>query len=198
MTSETMASRDQWNADRTDGIFWALEYTTGDRIEWLVNRHGQMTQDIHEAMHFQSSFDADVARRGLAHPFDRAKVVQHAMIARAAQAPTMDAIEAVARAVCVSGGYDPDERMPNDGPRWKYYVTGAEAALSAARPFIAAEWQPIETAPKDGTLVLFHTPGKRPFMGRADDYWSGMAVYLDGVTHWHPTPAPPTTQETIR
>lgn len=40
-------------------------------------------------------------------------------------------IEVMARAECVEGGYDPDERMPNDGPRWGYYVPGVTAALSA-------------------------------------------------------------------
>ena len=40
-------------------------------------------------------------------------------------------IEAMARAMCVEGGFDPDERMPNDGPRWGYYVPGVTAALAA-------------------------------------------------------------------
>lgn len=55
-----------------------------------------------------------------------------------------------------------------------------------------SEWQPIETAPKDEQVVLYHVPGQRkPFMCRADDYWSGLAAYLDGATHWMPLPAPP-------
>lgn len=76
----------QWNGDRTDGVFWALERIDGDRIEWLVNSHGQTTTDIHEAMHFQSENAADLARRGLPHPFYFFKVVQHAMIASAGHA----------------------------------------------------------------------------------------------------------------
>lgn len=36
--------------------------------------------------------------------------------------------ETVARAACAQGGFDPDEMMPNDGPRWRYYVPGAQAA----------------------------------------------------------------------
>ena len=122
----------------------------------------------------------------------------------------MDAVEAVARALYVAKGahnvFGPWEAQLYQSlkePFRRQAKALAEPivaeALSAARPFIAAEWQPIETAPKDGTLVLFHVPGNRPLMGRADDYWSGMAVYLDGVTHWHPTPAPPTAiKETIR
>ncbi len=40
-------------------------------------------------------------------------------------------IEVMARAQCSDGGFDPDERMPNDGPRWGYYVPGVTAALAA-------------------------------------------------------------------
>lgn len=44
-----------------------------------------------------------------------------------------ETVGAVARAMCVQGGYDPDERMANDGPRWKYYVPQTTAALAAVR-----------------------------------------------------------------
>ena len=43
----------------------------------------------------------------------------------------MNALEAAARAMCVAGGFDPDEMMSNDGPRWRYYVPSARAALAA-------------------------------------------------------------------
>ena len=43
----------------------------------------------------------------------------------------MSALEAAARAMCVAGGFDPDEMMSNDGPRWRYYVPSARAALAA-------------------------------------------------------------------
>lgn len=42
-----------------------------------------------------------------------------------------DTIEAVACSMCIAGGFDPDEMMPNDGPRWRYYVPGAQAAIAA-------------------------------------------------------------------
>ena len=41
-------------------------------------------------------------------------------------------VEAAARAMCVQGGFDPNEIMANDGPRWRYYVPNARAALIAA------------------------------------------------------------------
>ena len=42
-------------------------------------------------------------------------------------------VAAVARAMCVQGGFDPDECMANDGPRWTYYVPKATAALAAVK-----------------------------------------------------------------
>lgn len=45
----------------------------------------------------------------------------------------MGMIERVARAMCQQGGFDPDEQMPNDGPRWRYYVPGARTAIEAMR-----------------------------------------------------------------
>lgn len=51
--------------------------------------------------------------------------------------------EAVARAQCAAGGLDPDEIMPNGGPRWRYYLPTTDAALSAIE---AAGWRivPVE------------------------------------------------------
>lgn len=40
-----------------------------------------------------------------------------------------DLIEEAARALCVQGGFDPDEIMANDGPRWRYYAPGARAVI---------------------------------------------------------------------
>ena len=43
----------------------------------------------------------------------------------------MSALEAAARAMCVAGGFDPDEMMSNDGPRWRYYVDGLTPTIAA-------------------------------------------------------------------
>ena len=59
-------------------------------------------------------------------------------------------------------------------------------------------WQPIETAPKDGSPVLVFKPGYVMYVA----WWNGtmwtfllhpkqgdLGIY--GVTHWQPLPAPP-------
>ena len=38
--------------------------------------------------------------------------------------------EEVARKLCKQGDFDPDEMMPNDGPRWRYYLPAADAAIA--------------------------------------------------------------------
>jgi hypothetical protein len=64
-----------------------------------------------------------------------------------------------------------------------------------------SEWKPIETAPKDGTLVIALTPAPEfvrwwtdpDFFG--EDYpWVGRdgSSYKEShVTHWMPIPPPP-------
>lgn len=45
---------------------------------------------------------------------------------------TDEMVEKASVSMCLKGGFDPFEAMPNDGPRWKYYVDGARAALESA------------------------------------------------------------------
>lgn len=71
-----------------------------------------------------------------------------------------------------------------------------------------SKWQPIETAPKDGTRVLLFRPRHGVVCGRWDDdkyakrvrpYWSNDQERLWGTletrdnqpTHWMPLPEPP-------
>lgn len=61
-------------------------------------------------------------------------------------------------------------------------------------------WQPISTAPRDGTEFLAWT-GKREVMNWPADCWPGQWVQRDGKwygqgtmhmpTAWHPLPQPP-------
>lgn len=59
------------------------------------------------------------------------------------------------------------------------------------------EWQPIETAPKDGTEVLIFDGANRT-VGYFNRYWSlsVMGAYAEDdeiydPTHWMPLPEPP-------
>ena len=61
-----------------------------------------------------------------------------------------DLIEKVARAMCADAGFDPEQVMPNDGPRWRYYQPQARAAIAAV-----AEWLEDGThGLTDGELYL--------------------------------------------
>ena len=70
------------------------------------------------------------------------------------------------------------------------------------------DWQPIETAPQDGTMVLYWAAhnrsgcfvGNQPPRCRAGlwhlilDEWAGTSdSRAYEATHWKPLPAPPTT-----
>ena len=79
-------------------------------------------------------------------------------------------------------------------------VLTAKAVQAFARHRLATRteatpvaWMPIESAPKDGTVVLFATPEPgdwRYHMSRADDRWNG-AYWLNKATHWMHLPAAP-------
>jgi hypothetical protein len=75
-----------------------------------------------------------------------------------------------------------------------------EAATLKANP-----WQPIETAPKDGTPIVLLLPlagnlregDRRVYEGRwheAQEKWTSLNGFLlfDGATDWQPLPLPPT------
>lgn len=63
------------------------------------------------------------------------------------------------------------------------------------------DWQPIESAPKDGTRILLHMDGTdepSPAVGEwGMDFWMKKnwcmeaGDYWPGATHWAPLPAPP-------
>jgi hypothetical protein len=78
------------------------------------------------------------------------------------------------------------------------------AALEAVTAESGMEWQPIESAPKDGTEVLLGAE-RWVYQGRylpdsqewfainndPNDYWGGELL----PTHWRPLPAPPAAKE---
>lgn len=90
------------------------------------------------------------------------------------------------------------------GSRMAFYrcAHAAEEALSIiAQGGAVSGWQPIATAPKDGTHVLACVAGSDRSMGEAF-YWEGAWRTWDGEnhtrtyyepapTHWQPLPEPP-------
>ena len=66
-----------------------------------------------------------------------------------------------------------------------------------AEPVPVATWQPIETAPKDGTWIMTYCPAlsvaSYPTVVFWDDGWVPPGNDLSEVepTHWMPLPAPP-------
>ncbi|NML11285.1 hypothetical protein HHL08_14210 [Sphingobium sp. AR-3-1] len=52
----------------------------------------------------------------------------------------MSSVERVARAMCADAGFDPNEIMANDGPRWRYYEPLAIAALKELRDPSELQW----------------------------------------------------------
>lgn len=68
-------------------------------------------------------------------------------------------------------------------------------------------WQPIETAPKDGAAILIYTPsfyfGAGVYLAWwGGDWWevctegrTGHSYSCSRATHWMPLPEPPTTDK---
>lgn len=58
------------------------------------------------------------------------------------------------------------------------------------------KWQPIKTAPKDGTyLVVWDGKNQRPVVpelrGSDGTFWMGDWDWIVDATHWMPLPPPP-------
>ena len=53
-------------------------------------------------------------------------------------------------------------------------------------------WQPIETAPKDGTVIIVYAPDFFQTAAWVGNGWTNAAnSWLGDVTHWMPLPEPP-------
>lgn len=55
------------------------------------------------------------------------------------------------------------------------------------------DWQPIESAPKDGTTVLVWSPTHGAFVAwnKGHGWHTEPGVYVRRPTHWMPIPEPP-------
>ena len=95
------------------------------------------------------------------------------------------------------------ENAPNDSNGWKDRDKLAAMLAAAPTPPVSGDrWQPIETAPKDGSYVLL--AGKRR-EDIASGYWLQYAYACNGAwiwpfvlkdpTHWVPLPKAPAMQE---
>jgi hypothetical protein len=74
----------------------------------------------------------------------------------------------------------------------------AKAATAVAIEAERERWQPIETAPKDGTSILGGKHGFDPFIchwrdAKGGQWFSDVAhgYWHEGVTHWMPLPEQP-------
>ncbi len=70
------------------------------------------------------------------------------------------------------------------------FAQNMRAALEAAE---RAAWQPIETAPKDGSRILLRAMSQHVgWWEDENDWWAtGLDSYVRNPTHWRPLPAPP-------
>lgn len=112
--------------------------------------------------------------------------------------PTPEVLEAVARAIHEK--LAPFEVFGEDTSNVKF---ARETAAHVIFAYEAAQWQPIESAPKNGTPILAYEAGQpqcvvmatyRVNGGRKFLIWTSCAYEmadLTNPTHWRPLPPPP-------
>jgi hypothetical protein len=95
------------------------------------------------------------------------------------------------------------ERYPDLDPNLDDAFDELRSAFNAGAASQAMTWQPIETAPKDGTVIDLWAVCGHDYSGRAENqYWNKKRrvwVHTHGgdlspfyVTHWMPIPDAPT------
>jgi len=75
-----------------------------------------------------------------------------------------------------------------------HVIEEAAAALAASPAPTLAQWQPIETAPKDGTHVLLYREDWADDIAAgwySHDWMQSNGTWFLGATHWMPLPDPP-------
>lgn len=73
--------------------------------------------------------------------------------------------------------------------------------LELARAYVGMGWQPIESAPRDGTVILLHGPSETYPFPAIGQWHSIHKFWVDAynpetdafgqITHWQPLPSPP-------
>lgn len=78
----------------------------------------------------------------------------------------------------------------------------AHGERRALKEMVMSEWQPIETAPKDGTYIIlarFYGASVEEVVGgdwnlhpkAGEEGLHGFEAWISHATHWMPLPAPP-------
>jgi len=95
--------------------------------------------------------------------------------------------------------HDPGSWASNEAWLWLVLERFARALERGRAQAPAPDWQPIETAPKDGTLVLVAFIRDGSVLRASDAAFNGLGWYTRNGsachwrTHWMPLPAPPST-----
>lgn len=84
--------------------------------------------------------------------------------------------------------------MTNINPPLLYGSYGDKVLKEFTYSMIRAmTWQPIETAPRDGSEILCYEDGMvRVCWNFGTNTWDFGDSIMDNPTHWMPLPAPPT------
>lgn len=143
----------------------------------------------------------------LGHPEFKGELAELASMA-SARIATLEA--QIAEAKEPVAWYDPEYGLPY-GLTEEPPTANAVYLYAAPVPSDRDGWQPIETAPKDGTRILlffnkrycrgmrndevilgfWHQPGNPAHKG----FWTGWGSGRATATHWMPLPAPPAMEE---
>lgn len=103
----------------------------------------------------------------------------------------MDDIERVARAICEAQSYTYPKGNPSLEEHWLKQARAAIAAMPG--------WQPIETAPKDGTWVIAATESESFLARNINRHWRSIAGndinQLRNPSRFMLIPAPSETHE---
>lgn len=94
-------------------------------------------------------------------------------------------------------------KVPDANSRWHAYRVAR--ARSDARTKVAEQWQPIESAPKDGTYFIAYSDKSvtithhlihwsTDFLEQNEAWRDAGGYEYDYLTHWQPLPPPPTIE----